>query len=61
MGVAGGLVILWKKGLPSLNFSYRKEGYVGVNVFWKGGLTSLMCTLHVTYKLKGGCGEICWK
>ncbi|XP_058750420.1 uncharacterized protein LOC131623430 [Vicia villosa] len=36
VGAAGGMVILWRKDFLSLNYSFRGEGYVGVNFFWKG-------------------------
>lgn len=34
--VGGGIVIFWRKNLLSLNYSFRGDGYVGVNAGWKG-------------------------
>ena len=36
MGASSGMVVLWKKGLLSLNYCFRGEGYTGVNAEWKG-------------------------
>lgn len=33
----GGMVILWRKDLLSLNYSFKGGGFVGVNPDWKGG------------------------
>lgn len=33
---ARGLVILWKKDLLTLNYSFKGERFVGVNAYWKG-------------------------
>lgn len=34
-GAAGGLVIMWKKGLLNLILNFKGEGFIGVNADWK--------------------------
>lgn len=36
VGASGWMIILWRKNLSSLNHSFRGEGFVGVNTYWKG-------------------------
>ncbi|CAI8596514.1 unnamed protein product [Vicia faba] len=35
-GRSGGLLIMWREGMFSLNSSFSGEGFVGVNFIWKG-------------------------
>ncbi|CAI8611286.1 unnamed protein product [Vicia faba] len=41
-GAFGGMLIMWKKNLLSLNFSFRGEGFVGVNALWNGNSYNFM-------------------
>lgn len=34
--VVGGVAIMWGKDFLNISFSFRGEGYVGVNVVWRG-------------------------
>ncbi|XP_058742529.1 uncharacterized protein LOC131615027 [Vicia villosa] len=36
VGAAGGMVILWRRGALSLNYSFLGKGFVGININWKG-------------------------
>lgn len=36
LGSSRGMVILWGKGSFSLNFSFIGQGFVGININWKG-------------------------
>lgn len=35
LGSSGGFLIMWRKCLFGLNFSFVGEGFIGVNVKWK--------------------------
>ncbi|XP_058776661.1 uncharacterized protein LOC131650982 [Vicia villosa] len=35
VGAAGGMVILWRKGALTVNFSFVGKGFVGINILWK--------------------------
>lgn len=37
-----GVVILWRRELLSLNYSFIGKGYVGININWIGGCYNLM-------------------
>ncbi|XP_058741515.1 uncharacterized protein LOC131613893 [Vicia villosa] len=42
IGAAGRMVILWRKGALSVNYSFVDKGYVGININWKGAEYNLV-------------------
>ncbi|XP_058767746.1 uncharacterized protein LOC131641470 [Vicia villosa] len=42
VGASGGMVILWRKGALSVNYSFRGKGFVGINISWKGKVYNLI-------------------
>lgn len=41
-GAAGGMVILWKIGSMTINYSLRGQGYVGINILRDGVYINLV-------------------
>lgn len=38
LGASRGMVILWEKGSLALNFSFISQGFMRINVMWKGNV-----------------------
>lgn len=60
-GRSRGLIIIWKTGTFILNFSFKGEGFIGINVLWKGKSIYVVniyssCTIHNKKKL---CSQLC--
>lgn len=50
---AGGLVILWKTDLLTLNYNFKGERFVGVNAYWKGLNYFLFMNVYSPRNLEG--------
>lgn len=60
-GRSCGLLIMWKTGTSILNFSFKGEGFIGINLLWKGKSIYVVniyssCTINNKKKL---CSQLC--
>lgn len=58
-GASGGMVILWKKNSLSFNYGFTRNGFIGININWKGGTYNLVNMYAPCNAAKGGfCGDL---
>ncbi|KAI5437886.1 hypothetical protein KIW84_023851 [Lathyrus oleraceus] len=52
VGASGGMVILWKKNIFMLNYNFRGEGFMGINMEWRGSNIYASCNVLIRRSMR---------